>query len=408
MAFNTPSELKPAVEMKHARGKISDAEKIFRLMRAKISDVFPDDDKEAWQWTGEDFVTHEMEKPLHSFQEWMQKQYKGSDEFTQRFVRRMFTIWQEMEQEGFEANDLELYEHQKALFAWIALESATGVRENIANLLARSPYGSGKSLVSGIVTRAFKETQEEMLAEGLDPKEVPTGVLLGLRKEHMLQNALGEQYAVLQPPYTLERQDILIYWKNLVTIFGEDFQKHFPKPHGKTHPFFALFTPTEEGNEETVTTSMRLEQYRTGLPLECNEGWLKVDEGKRNAILTMIAQLMEGEIVLVPDIYTVPQPERAMPRESAVTMKEARYRGDSAHALEESEHYRVKATHKHLALDRTSYTTEPNLNNPAKFCIAYGTMLMRDPELLRADIREEIMKQCRFLNLDEAGKYTPA
>jgi hypothetical protein len=406
MAPNHPSELTPSIEMKSSNRGGTEAGKVFTAMRRKIEEVYPDDDAEAWQWRGEDFVTHDIERPTHTFKGWFKKQYVSSDPFTQQLVRRMFTMWKEMEQEGFIANDLQLFEQQKALFAWIALESATGTRREIANLLVRSPYGSGKSLLGGLVTRAFRETQEEMMQEGTDKTRIPTGALLGLRKEHMLQNALGEQYAVLQPPYTMERRDVLTYWHNLTTLFGNDFSEHFPKPHGTAHPFYALFSPSED--MDVRSAAERIEEYRRTLPETCNAGWAKIAKAKRTAILSTLEDLLEGRIVLIPDIYNVPRPERAMPRENADSLQGARYRGDSAHALHETDDYRVKATHKHLALDPTTYTKEPDETNPAQFCIAYGSMLFRPPELLRADIREEIMRRCRFLCLDEAGKYTPA
>ena len=250
MAQEHAPALAPAIEMVAKTRKPSAAEAVFRSMRAKVAEVFPQDDAEAWSWTGEDFEKREIPQPETDFKTWLAEQYEGSDPFVQRLVRRMFTIWDGMEREGFEANDKELYEHQKALFAWIAIQTATGTREDIANLLVRSPYGSGKSLVSGLVVKAFREAQEELLAEGADPKAIPTGVLLGLRKEHMLQNALGKQFAVLQPPYTVERPDIATYWHNLSAMFGEDFSKSFQRPFGKKHPFFDLFVTSEDDEEQ--------------------------------------------------------------------------------------------------------------------------------------------------------------
>lgn len=375
-------------------------------MRKKIREVFPDNDAEAWRWTGEDFAAHEIERPESDFRRWLSQRFEGSDEFTQRLVRRMFIVWQELENEGFVANDLELYEHQKALFAWIALSTATGTRERMANLLARSPYGSGKSLVAGLVVRAFKEAQEEMMAEGTDPKEIPTGALLGLRKEHMLQNALGQQYAVLQPPYTVERRDLRVYWKNLATMFGEDFTRHFPQPRGIQDPFFHLFALSEE-DEELPSAAQRVQTYVGNIDASGAGTWNNVPQKRRREITATLEALIDGRIVLIPDAYNVPQPEAPLPREEDVTGGTGRYRGDSAHALSESEHYRVKTTHRHLAIDPKTYTRTPNPENPAQFCIAYGSMLTRDPESIRADVREEVLKRARMLVIDEAGAYTP-
>jgi hypothetical protein len=383
------------------------ARKIFDVMRAQIRDVFPDDDQEAWTWTGEDFVRHEIERPGDDYLVWLKEQYEPSNEFAQRMVRRMFTMWQEMEEQGFCANDLELYEHQKALFAWMALNIANGTHDQIANLLIRSPYGSGKSLTAGLAVRAFTEVQAELESEGIAANKLPTGVLLGLRKEHMLQNAVGQQYAVLQPPYTVERGDINVYWKNLQTMFGDDFAKHFKKPGGKTHPFYDLFTTDESDAEDTLPTPARVERLIGTMDATQQRSWAAMPAKRRGEIVRMLTMLAAGEVVLVPDIYNVPQPERPLPREEDEEDTEQRYRGDSAHALRESATYRVKATHKHLALDASTYTTKPDTMNPAQFCIAYGSMVTRHPENIRADIRDEVLRRARFLSVDEAGAYTP-
>ncbi len=392
--------------MKKAK-KVTEAERIHQSMRQKLRDVFPDDNEEAWQWTDENYETHAIEQPADSFEEWMEEKYAGSDEFSQRLVRRMFAIWREMESSGFEANDMELYEHQKALFAWIALSTTTGVREKVANLLVRSPYGSGKSLVAGLVGLAFRQAQEEMILEGTDIKEVPSGVLLGLRKEHMLQNALGQQFAVLQPPYTVERADVNVYWKNLATLFGTDFSDCFEKPKGIGHGFYGMFNVSED-DENDEEPAARVERYVQAMNPDRAAAWKKLKPARRAEIVKTLVSLVSGEIIFIPDIYNVPQAEEPLAREESVEDGTVRYRGDSAFAFEETETYRVKATHRHLALNRETYTTQPNTENPAKMLIAYGTMVTRAPENIRIDIREEIMKTGRGMFIDEAGAFTPA
>lgn len=406
----TPNGLRQSVDMTPAKGRgatTAAAKRIFDAMRTQIRAVFPDDDQEAWAWTGEDFVRHEIERPGDDYLVWLKEQYEPSNEFAQRMVRRMFTMWQEMEEQGFRANDLELYEHQKALFAWMALSIANGTHDSIEQLLIRSPYGSGKSLTAGLAVRAFTEVQAELESEGIAANKLPTGVLLGLRKEHMLQNAVGQQYAVLQPPYTVERADINVYWKNLETMFGDDFAKHFKKPNGKTHPFYDLFSTDEAETEDALPVPERVQRLVATMDATQQRSWAAMSAKRRGEIVRMLTMLAAGQVVLVPDVYNVPQPERPLPREETQATTEHRYRGDSAHALRESATYRVKATHKHLALDAAGYTTKPNATNPAQFCIAYGSMVTRDPESIRADIREEVLRRGRFLSVDEAGAYTP-
>lgn len=405
MPVESALTLAPALEMKLGKKSPTKAEKIFRSMREKIREVFPDDDEEAWGWTGEDFEQHHIDAPEDDFKLWLAEQYEGSNEFTQRLVRRMFTIWDEMEREGFLANNRALYEHQKALFAWIAIKTANGIRDEIANLLVRSPYGSGKSLVSGLVVRAFREAQEELLAEGTPETEIPTGILLGLRKEHMLQNALGKQYAVLQPPYTVERQDIGVYWKSLGTMFGEDFTACFPRPSGKKHPFYDLFN-TSEDIEDVRSADQRLDEYFSLMKDPQKKKWESISAKRRSDISETLARLIEGKVIFLPDIYNIPQQEKPLPRADESDAATG-YKGDSAYALTETPTYRVKATHAHLALDRSAYTTQANLEHPAQFCIAYGSMVTRATENIRLDVREEIMERTGGMFIDEAGAYNP-
>lgn len=395
----------PALTMAAKPKGVSAAEKIFLSMRAKIAEVFPDDDEAAWSWTDDAFRKQSIERPETEFRTWLEEQYKDSDAFTQRLVRRMFTIWDGMERDGFVANDKELYEHQKALFAWIAISTATGVREELASILVRSPYGSGKSLVSGLVVRAFKEAQDELIAEGKATEEIPTGILLGLRKEHMLQNALGKQFAVLQPPYTVERQDIAAYWRSLGTMFGPDFSESFAKPAGKKHAFYDLFV-TSEDEEAAADSSARLEAYLAALKEPQRKNWAAVPEARKSEIMAALLALMDGKAILIPDIYKVPRMEEPLPREED-DVTAGGYRGDSAHALVERAGYRVKASHKHLAVDRANYTTVPDPENPAHFAIVYGTMVTRATEDIRRDVREEIMTRVGGIFVDEAGAYTP-
>lgn len=382
------------------------AENIYQSMRIKIAEVYPDDDLEAWRWEGEDFETHVIPRPEHDFKKWLTDSYQNSDEFSKQMVNRMFSIWDEQERAGFKANDLPLYEHQKALFAWIAIRTVTGIRGKIANLLARSPYGSGKSLVAGLVIRAFKETQEEMMAAGTAKTEVPTGILLGLRREHALQNTMGTQFAALQPPYTVDRKEIGTYWKNLDTMFGPDFSTFFTRPTGTRHPFYRLFDVTDD-TENPASPEQRIVAYLSGLDETNQNLWRQVTPERRKAITDTLEALIAGKIVLIPDVYNVPQAETPLPRADLDIEGEPRYAGDSAYALTETPNYRIKATHRQLALNRKAYTTQPDPENPAQFCITYGTMVTRAVKQIRGDICAEIMPRARLLVIDETGACTP-
>ncbi len=410
--MHTPSHALPEpVDMVATGKKSKKAATAFHGMRGSIETVYPDNDAEAWSYVDERFETHTLTPPAHDYEEWLRTRYEPSDEFSQKLTARLFALWREMDRAGFNANGMELFPHQKALFAWTTLSVCSGTRDRVSNLLLRSPYGSGKTLVGGVTVEAFVALQHEMMQNGTDPKQVPTGAILGMRKEHMSQNALGQQHAVLQPPYTVERKDVTGYWNNLGTMFGTDFSECFEKPRGKKHPFFGLFDANEVSAEEQDgrTAEQKLDAYLAALSGKPADRWAKLQAEKRTQIRATLLSLMAGKMVLVRDIYNVPQPEKPLPREALGNDDgQNRYRGDGAYALVETPEYRIKASHVQLSVNRDAYSNKPNLETPAQFCISYGSALTRAADLVRSDVREEILKRARLLVVDEAGKLNPA
>ncbi|MBM3231139.1 hypothetical protein FJZ28_02310 [Candidatus Peregrinibacteria bacterium] len=375
-------------------------ERQFASMRGVIRDVLPDADIEAWTRTTENFEEIDIARPADTFAEWKERRFEGSDEFSQLFTQHMFLVWEELEHNGFVANDRELWEHQKALFAWTALNICTGTRRS-AKLLIRSPYGSGKSLVTGLIARAFRNAQLALLqAEGVNPAEVPAGAVIGMRMEHMVQNARGEAFSVLQPPYNVERSDINRYWKDLASLHGDTFTQLFPQPTKPADPFYRIFRGND-GDEEGKSGDAGTVQQRIDCYLEETGHTLKKPNAKQSAMLQMLRQLAGGEIVLIPNDENVLQPHPAQLRDDSAEHTEG-LRGDSAHAIEEGPGYHIKASHKHLAPDPTTYSTAPDPE--ALFAIVHGTALSRVN--LRLDMAE-FAKRCRLLLLDEAGQYNP-
>ena len=379
------------------------AEQIYGELRGKIADVFPDDDNAAWSYKHENFGVHTIDRPFDDYGNWYEEKFQGSDDFSKLFTRRLFLVWEEMKKEKFIVNGDKLWEHQKALFAWVALNICTGSRLEMANLLLRSPYGSGKSKVTGLLIRAFRDAQLDlMLLQEVNHKEIPTGVFIGKRREHVIQNAVGKQYAVLDIE-NLERSEMNQYWKDLSVMYGEAFTDLFDYPKNGGNPFYALFTSDDENESNAGTADERLSQYfqQTGKTLG------KLTSEKR-AMLATVKGLMNGDIVLILNEENVPVSVPAQLREQNDEEGRKGLTGDSAFALREGEHYRIKASDKHLSPDRSTYTREVNEEDPAQFAVVHGTALTRNPDTIRLDIRREIGERCRGMFLDEAGLLNPA
>ncbi|MBT5468488.1 hypothetical protein HOK40_02230 [Candidatus Peregrinibacteria bacterium] len=376
----------------------SPAEKIFIDMRKQIAEVFPNDDHDAWSWNSENYDHNEIDRPEQEYGQWHEKKFVESDEFSQLFTKRMFMVWDELKKEGFEANDKKLWEHQKALFAWTALNICTGNREEMAKLLVRSPYGSGKSLVTGLITRAFHDAQLELLhLNNVDPKNLPAAAQIYAKKEHIEQNASGEQYSVLQPPFNVERTDINQYWRDMESRHGEVFTDIFKRPTKAGDLFYTIFRPSDEEEENNITVEDRIALYIQNIGVQITKN-KEVD-----AMLVELRALAEGSIVFLPDIENNLQPRPAQKREAQASTG---FKGDSAHALDHLDNYHIVTSHKSLALDPSQYSTVPDEDKPAQFALVHGAALTRPFERFRKDLKE-FAKRCKVIFMDEAGRLSP-
>jgi len=385
------------VSMNETGGKKrSPAAHIFDDMRQKIAEVFPNEDEEAWSWTSEDYSENSIGRTEPTYEQWYSEKFVGSDEFSQLFTKRMYMVWDELQKDSFKANDKELWDHQKALFAWTALNICTGNREEMAKLLIRSPYGSGKSLVTGLITRAFRDAQLELLhLDNVSPQELPTGAQIFVKKEHMAQNANGDQFSILQPPYNVERTDINQYWRDMNARYGEAFSSVFPQPKKAADPFYAIFREGED--EASATVDQRIATY-----LSTSER--TVEDTKTQKMLKEFKDLAEGKIVFLPDVENNIVPQPAQEREEA--NGNVRFKGDSAHALQHLDDYYIATSHKSLALDQSAYRTVPDEDEPAQFALVYGAALTRQYDRIRKDL-QALAKRCKALFIDEAGRLNP-
>jgi len=403
MSIKTPPENRvstapaaPVSMNETGRKKRSPAAHIFDDMRQKIAEVFPNEDEEAWSWTSEDYSENSMVRTEQTYEQWYSEKFVGSDEFSQLFTKRMYMVWDELQKDAFKANDKELWDHQKALFAWTALNICTGNREEMAKLLIRSPYGSGKSLVTGLITRAFRDAQLELLhCDEVSPQQIPTGAQIYMKREHMAQNANGDQFSILQPPYNVERTDINQYWRDMYARYGEVFSSIFPRPTKAVDPFYSIFKEGED--EESHTVLQRIDAY-------LKESQKTADDKESQKMIQELKDLAEGKIVFLPDIENKITPQPAQEREES--NGDVRFKGDSAHALELLDDYYIATSHKSLALDPSAYRTVPDENAPAQFALVYGAALTRPYDRIRKDL-QELAKRCKAIFMDEAGRLNP-
>jgi len=392
-----------AANMEAGAAKPTKAERIFTSMRAQIAEVFPDTDDEAWSYESENYEIISIDRPETEFAAWVEETYDGSDEFTQLFTRRMFMVWDELEQSGFVANEKEMWEHQKALFAWAALNICTGTREE-AKLLIRSPYGSGKSLINGLIAKAFREAQLDlMLRENVAPNKLPTGAFIARKREHLVQNVGGPQHSIVNSVRP-ERSEMNAHWKDLAAMFGEDFTKFFPRPTTANHPFYDLFRPLDP-DDEPEPVADRIKAYLA----VCLDGDKKKQFGKvktRRVIVATLTKLANGDIVLIPNFENVPEERASQLSSDHETEASPTLQGDSGFAFEEGVGYHIKTSHKQTAPDKDTYSARLDEDGDHQFMFVDGTALTRPPDRIRQDIAF-IAARCRLLLLDEAGYYNP-
>jgi len=379
----------------------TDAERIFTSMRTQVAEVFPDEDDVAWSAEMEDYQKVQLDRPQTEFSEWVEQNYDGSDEFTQLFTRRIFMVWDELESSGFIANNKEMWDHQKALFAWAALNICTGSREDAAKLLIRSPYGSGKSLINGLIAKAFRDAQLDlMLRQGVDHKKIPTGAQIFRKEAHVLQNVGGPQHSIvntLRP----ERVDMNMHWRDMESVYGEDFTDFFTFPRIAKHPFYALFRAENE-DEDLVPIQQRIEHLLSSL----GDARGRFEESPRGeGIISTLIKLANNEIVFTPDHEGVLQEKLSQLTAEQLGEDAQVFKGDSGFAFAEGEHYHVKTSSKRTTPNKDTYSSKVNFDDPSQFAFVDGTALTRIHP--RADIAHEIAKRCRALFLDEAGYYNP-
>lgn len=381
----------PSVRLEHSPGNATaDCDRIYKQMRGVIADVFPNDSA-AWQWTSERGATSRIDPPPANAGTWLKSKFQAATPFAKQLIARQFTQWRSFEQRDWEANDKKAYEHQRALYAWITIAGmCDGVRDKLPAILVRSPYGTGKSLVGGMVGESLAEEMHYQLAQGTPRGEIPRELVLGLRQDLLLQNAVGERYRALRPPYTVEESHVRAFHKQLTQLHGDAFVKLFPQPRGKSDPWYELFLESDEDPENRLTAYFKAK----GVDAKGNRG-----------LVNDVLALMTGEGILRPDHHNIPRMHPAPER--AIDLERQGFRGDLAYALDPE--LGVLATHKHLLPDPTKYTRfHEESDDAALIGIAHGTTVTRDPLKIREDFAKQILASKKLVMVvDEAGKYNP-
>jgi len=374
--------------------------KLYGEMRQRIADVFPDDDKCAWSWKSEEGLVHPITPPTWNANEWVRKRYLPSDRFSQRLAQRKITIRRD-NPPGTKINGKVPFEHQEALDDWDTIQGiCSGITDEACKALMRSPYATGKTLLSGRRMEGFRDLLLElMFKDKLKPSQLPTATILSLRKEIAIQNTLGgEQYTALRPPYTCEPANMREFHKSMVAAFGEKFETFFPKPKGRGDPWYSLFAVDDEGTE--IDGPRRISDYlqAQGRPkVQAFSKWKNGDQA-----FSMLTRLIQGEIILLPDVQNKPKVYDAPVRSESIGKE---FTGDNAYALHPD--LGIKATHRHLLPDPSLYSTKTNMKDPAHILIAHGTAITRACDRVREDIAKEIMPRHSQIIIDEGGKLDP-
>jgi hypothetical protein len=258
--------------------------------------------------------------------DFLKLQYANADEATKLRAQEYFSGIAALQRRKWEANDLTLRDYQKGILCWQPMAWCSEGRKR-ASLLIDAAYGAGKSIIGGVDMEIERNLQTRMLKDGADAKDVPMAGYMVMRKEHALQNALGEQCIVQNPPYTFEQTHINQYYGDLALLYGSAFTDRIDRKAWR-----ALF----------------VEEYPShAAAAKAARGLLK--GGKKSVdseMVDAIAGVLTGKIIYVPGPGNRPVPKSPPPRAGDVDCDS--YRGDALYGTPPIEDYPVKASHKDL------------------------------------------------------------
>lgn len=357
----------------------------YRKQYQHLVGVFPLD-SDAWKAPG----GLQAHVPLEDPAEFTQIQYAVADASSQARTAEFFTGIHALEKRQWEANGKVLREYQKALIFWQSMSICTGVRDQIAAQLIRAAFNMGKSIIGGTNMEFFRNMQYRQLRSGVEPQDVPMAGYMFMRSEHGIQNALGEQCIVQNPPYTFEKSHITQYYNDLTLLYGEAFTVRISLAVWK-----GLFAG-EYASHSEVRNAVR--------SVLCEKKKRRSSDMPQEMIDAMVG-ILSGDIVYVPGPDNRPVPKAPPRRLSDVDAHT--YKGDALHGTPPMELYPVKASHKDLLPDRTP----ASLDDQGKelLYVMSSSIVMGSRARTREDIRQALRRICDggMLIGDEMGRFNP-
>lgn len=372
---------------------------LYTRMRAAIADVFPNT-SEAWNFQTGFGEQGRTPPPPATAKEWLPGWLK-TDPFCRALAQRYITLWQQLEGRDFAANGKQLYPHQRALFSWLTIGGlVSGTRDRLPAILIRSPYGSGKSLVGGLVMEGMQDLILETALERVTDR-TPRAAMVGLRRDLLIQNGLGgETYVAQRPPYHFAKEHARSLHRQMQEAYGPLFVQYFGTQLLPKSRWFELCgvgrTKSEEADDAIPSATERLQGYlgeRYGDLTRQNRGL---------EMLGVLTRVLDGASVVLP---TVRGALRELPAPKRLGELGAQFKGDMAYAIHRD--LPMRATHRHLLPDPERYSTELDPAAPALMGIFTGASIGRDREKLRRDVHD-LLQHTRLVLADEAGKLTPS
>ncbi|MBM3227738.1 hypothetical protein FJZ27_02640 [Candidatus Peribacteria bacterium] len=293
----------------------------YRALYAEMLGAFP---LESDAWSGP--TGRKPYLPLHDPAEFLKKQYALADPPTQLRTQEYFSGVVDLKLRKWEANGLTLRGYQKSILSWQPMAwCAEGSKRS--SLFIDVTYGAGKSIMGGVNMKFERNMQTRMLKDGVQPEDVPMAGYMVMRKEHALQNALGEQCIVQNPPYTFERTHINQYYSDLTLLYG------------------AAFTGCVDRKAWTALFADEYASYAAAAKAArgvAGGGKTSRDE----EMIDAIAGVLTGKIIYVPGPGNRPVPKSPPPRAGDIDTDT--YKGDALYGTPPIDVYPVKASHKDL------------------------------------------------------------
>lgn len=264
--------------------------------------------------------------PVEDPAEFLKHQYAAADTATQLRTREYFSGTADLRRRKWEANGLTFRGYQKGIVSWQPMAWCAEGRKR-SSLFIKIPYGAGKTIMGGADMGFERNMQIRMLLNGAAPEDVPMAGYMVMRKEHALQNALGEQCIVQNPPYTFEQTHINQYYSDLMLRYGSAFTDRLNRKAWKE--LFAHEYPSQGAAAKAAR----------GI---AGGGKKSLDE----EMIDAIAGILTGKIIYVPGPGNRPVPKSPPPRAGDIDTNT--YKGDALYGTPPIDVYPVKASHKDL------------------------------------------------------------